>query len=371
MTEPQLHHHTRLWLTAISADLRSAVQQESDRLRALLEERLAVLDDVVSATDQQFDQVAANVVGLAETIAQEAVAQARQQVEASSRAELTTVRDQFVADRAAMQTEFEASRIALEVQIADAESEIWAGRQNRDELASLLNQTRERLAALEESNTQTTLRRELAEARLEEELQRRVSIEKQLETSRQELVLAKAEAESRRLEAQVAVERARALKKPAPPASDKRDGAASRVPAERPPSTPPAPKPRVPVADPAVATADVLQFAVNRQARRVKIQAANEVLVDGVSSVLVDISALGAQVLSPTTLRPSRVVRLTLRTASGTWAAEGRIVWAQLESSTAETGAHYRAGVQFTNTDLAAIDALVSGQASPQVATAS
>ena len=104
------------------------------------------------------------------------------------------------------------------------------------------------------------------------------------------------------------------------------------------------------------------QFAASRQAERVKLQTANDVLIDGVTSVLVDISTGGAQVLSPTTLRPNRVVRLMLRTSAGTYAVEGRIVWAHLESPSAAAGAQYRAGMQFTTTDRAAINALVSRQ---------
>jgi chromosome segregation ATPase len=371
MSEPQLQQQTRTWLTAMSADLRHAIQEESQRLRAIVEERIAVLEGVVSASDKQLDQVAVNVVGLAERIAQEAVAQARQEMEAAAHAELTTVRERLQGDLETMRTEFESNRIALEVQLAETESDIWAIRQKRDELASSLNQTRERMAALEQANGQATLHRELAEARLEEEVQRRVAVEKQLETSRQELVLARAEAESRRLEAQVAVERVHALRKAASPVFDKRNDTPPKVTVERPPSVPDARKPQVREGESAGPSAEVLQFSVNRRARRVKIHAAGEILIDGVASMLVDISTLGAQVLSPTTLRPSRVVRLTLRTDSGACTAEGRIVWAQLESSTAEAGAHYRAGVQFTTSDLAAINALVAQQGLPQVATAS
>ena len=133
--------------------------------------------------------------------------------------------------------------------------------------------------------------------------------------------------------------------------------------------TPQAPR----VADGAQAEppADLSEFSVNRQARRIKIQD-GDVLVDGVASVLVDISTLGAQVLSPTTLRPNRMVRLMLRTGTGTCTAEGRIVWAQLESSNADIGAQYRAGMQFTALNRAAITALVTQQGGvPQVARTS
>lgn len=235
----------------MSAALRQAVQQEVERLRTSLEERL---------------------VGLAETMVQETVEEARRQLEA----------------------------------------------------------TEERLAVLERANGQAVLGRKLAEARLEEEVKRRTAIEKQLAAARQELARGKSTTAS---PAGVRVEPAsRAQTRPTPA-----KGSSSTV------VEPP-------------------QFAASRQAERVKLQSANDVLVDGVTSILVDISTRGAQVLSPTTLRPNRVVRLMLRTSTGTCAGEGRIVWAHLESSSAAVGAQYRAGMLFTNMDRAAINALVSRQ---------
>ena len=235
----------------MSAALRQAVQQEVERLRTSLEER---------------------IVGLAETIVQETIDEARRQLEA----------------------------------------------------------TEERLAALERSSGQAVLGRKLAEARLEEEVKRRTAIEKQLATARQEL--------------------ARTNSAGASPASNRVEPA-SRAQTRPAPSKESAP----PVLEPP-------QFAASRQAERVKLDAANDVLVDGVTSILVDISIRGAQVLSPTTLRPNRVVRLMLRTSAGTCAGEGRIVWAHLESSTAAVGAQYRAGMLFTNMDGAAINALIRPQ---------
>ena len=356
MTEPPLHQQARLWLTATSSDLRRAIQQEAARLRTDVEERVAALESVASANDTQLEQVAANVTTLAESMAQEAVAQARKEMEAAAQSKLAAIR-----------TEFETARVALEAQLAEAESDISAMRQKRDEYASSLHQLRERLTALEQANGQSTLRRELAEARLDEEVQRRVAFEKQLETSRQELVLAKAEAESSRLEAHLAVDRLRAFERPASPAPVLH----MPPPVKKAVAAEPPPTPRVADSAPAEPLADLSEFSVNRQARRIKIQD-GDVLVDGVASVLVDISALGAQVLSPTTLRPNRVVRLMLRTGTGTCTAEGRIVWAQLESSNADVGARYRAGMQFTALNRAAITALVTQQGDvPQVATPS
>jgi hypothetical protein len=366
MTDAQQKDQPRLLLTAASAELRRAVHEEALRLRAQVEERIASLENLASTNGTQLDQTAARLKTLAEEMTQDAVAHARREMETAAQSKLATMR-----------TEFETARVALEAQIAEAESDITAIRQKRDEYASSLKQMHERLTDLEQANSQAKLRRELAEARLDEEVQRRVAFEKQLETSRQELVLAKAEAESSRLEAHLAVERLRAFEKtpaPAPaPAPRAQVSTAAVTPFRKPvaiEAVPVAPAPPQPASQPAEPPADLSDFPVNRQARRIKIQD-SDVLVDGVASVLVDISTLGAQVLSPTTLRPNRVVRLMLRTGSGTCTAEGRIVWAQLESSNADVGAQYRAGMQFTALNRTAVTALVNHHGGVQQAAAS
>lgn len=362
MTDAKQKDQARLLLTAASAELRRAMHEEALRLRTHVEERIAAIENLASSNEKQLDQAAAALKKLAEEMTQDAVALARKEMESAAQAKLAAIR-----------TEFETVRVALEAQIAEAESDITAIRQKRDEYASSLKQMRERLTDLEQANGQATLRRELAEARLDEEVQRRVAFEKQLDTSRQELVLAKAEAESSRIEAHLAVERLRAFEKAPAPAPRAQVSTAAVTPFRKPTAVeavPVAPPPQQPASQPADPPPDQSEFSVNRQARRIKIQD-SDVLVDGVASVLVDISTLGAQVLSPTTLRPNRVVRLMLRTGSGTCTAEGRIVWAQLESSNADVGAQYRAGMQFTALNRTAVTALVQQHDGGQQAAAS
>ena len=102
------------------------------------------------------------------------------------------------------------------------------------------------------------------------------------------------------------------------------------------------------------------QYAVSRQARRVKIDSSAEVLVDGIASTLVDVSALGAQIVSPAALRPNRCVRIQLPNGTHRLSCEGRIVWAQLESARADAPATYRAGVRFVDVNLPDITTFVS-----------
>lgn len=503
-----LRTQTKVWLADISADLRRAIQQEVDGLRSSVEQRIAVLENVVSASDDQLAQFVLNVEGVAAEIAQESAAQARQETETAAQAELTSFRAAFQTDLETAQAEFQARRTALETQLAETERDISAIRQKRDEHAATLEHARGRMASLEEENAQAKLQQKFAEALLEEEVQRRIALEKQLETSHQGLVLAKAEADSRRLEAQVAGERIRTLEKTASSASellvvlaavnnglealsrassdallstlvkqlnpdfstvaifavtsqgfrlwkadDSSTALSGRVPSledtsllaqalrqcapvridatspdgvlglwERPlghaialpilaqgrvialvyAENPPGPSGRhakvldtvaeilvgcvnrrlnrskpalepdaagIPELPPSAtaegdveatlaAAADSRDFAVSRQAGRVKINTAVEVLIDGSASRLVDVSTSGAQLLSPTALRPNRRVQIAVQNGDGAFTCGGRVVWALLELS--GTAAHYRAGIQFTNIDAVAIDAFVS-----------
>jgi hypothetical protein len=231
--------------------------------------------------------------------------------------------------RQVVQQEVERLRAALEERLVEVTEKMV--QEAVEDARRQLETTEERLSALERANGQAVLGRKLAEARLEEEVKRRAALEKQLGTSLKEVPRTKP---------------------------------AAAVSAKTRTEPPPRPEivPRPPEREFVSSVTTGQQFSANRQAERVKLQAANDVLVDGVTSVLVDISTGGAQVLSPTTLRPNRVVRLMLKTSTGTYAVEGRIVWAHLESPSAAAGAQYRAGMQFTTSDRTAINAFVSRQ---------
>ncbi len=102
------------------------------------------------------------------------------------------------------------------------------------------------------------------------------------------------------------------------------------------------------------------QSSPARQARRVKIQEATNVAVDGAQSTLVDLSILGAQVLSPRAIRPNRSVRLLLPSDRGGLSCEARIVWVLVEPCQDKKNAWYRAGVQFTDFDAPELEAFFS-----------
>ena len=537
MTQSRLPQQAKLRLSAISADLRGAVQQEVDTLRASIDQRIGALEGLVSRQDEVFDLLVQEVSAVAVEDIDAAAAQARKQAETTAEAELWAARAQAHADIEAMRAELHATRTALETQLAqaqaaqaeataalaEAQQEATAAHVAQEEQAVSLAEARQRIDALEEDHAQLALGRQVAEAHLEEEVQRQTTIVKQLDAAREEIRLAKAEADSSRLEAHLAAERIRTLEnrqqqseavvltqastqpdvdssavlehvkkgldalssaqKPedmltilveylgqdfvtaavfvvgsqgfrlwmsrsSESATDIRTktvalkgesllaralrdctsvsvdaaagdavqglcngpiGHAIALPvlanghviavayAENPvghakhraiagdriaeilvdrvsqrlkktPAVPDRPS-SAQQTDTALA-ADLPQYALTRQARRVKISTTVEVLVDGVASALVDLSALGAQIVSPTTLRPNRPVRVVLPRDEGPLACKGRIVWARLEPPRADKPALYRAGVHFAEMDAMAVEAFATQHGLLQMSTA-
>jgi len=108
------------------------------------------------------------------------------------------------------------------------------------------------------------------------------------------------------------------------------------------------------------AAAEPPPYLPARQARRVKIQDGTDVSVDGAHSTLVDLSVLGAQVLSPRAIRPNCSVRLQLPSDAGALSCEARVVWVVVEQCKDQQNALYRAGVQFTDVPAPELEAFFS-----------
>jgi hypothetical protein len=102
------------------------------------------------------------------------------------------------------------------------------------------------------------------------------------------------------------------------------------------------------------------QYSQARQASRVKIPEGVNVAVDGADSMLVDLSMLGAQVLSPRAIRPNRSVQLVLPGESGALACEARVVWVVVEPGQDKQKALFRAGVQFKDVNAPELEAFFS-----------
>jgi hypothetical protein len=93
-----------------------------------------------------------------------------------------------------------------------------------------------------------------------------------------------------------------------------------------------------------------------RRAPRVRVREGVEVLVDGNHAVLIDISAVGAQVLCAKMLKPNQRIRLALPEGKTAIRCNGSIAWASFEMPKG-LPPRYRAGIELTGTDAIAINA--------------
>lgn len=112
-------------------------------------------------------------------------------------------------------------------------------------------------------------------------------------------------------------------------------------------------------APPAAADDDVkppLDRPCVRRERRHLMPDGVEVLVDGYSTSLIDLSPLGVQVLSARSLKPNQRVRVVLSDEKGIVRCHGSIVWASFEMPAGEAP-RYRAGISLTVADPAALGA--------------
>ncbi len=79
-------------------------------------------------------------------------------------------------------------------------------------------------------------------------------------------------------------------------------------------------------------------------------------LLDGNAARLVDLSEVGAQVISPTVLKPNQRVRAVLTDDHGALRFNAAVAWAFFEIPS-QRGPQYRAGVNFVDADGNAVGA--------------
>lgn len=108
---------------------------------------------------------------------------------------------------------------------------------------------------------------------------------------------------------------------------------------------------------PAAAEPPRLDWHGTRRAPRHRVRNGVEIQLDGNPASVVDLSTTGAQVLSPTILRPNQKVRVSIPHDDFVMRFRGAIAWAKFELPVANAPQRYRAGVEFTDADAAAVDA--------------
>ena len=83
-----------------------------------------------------------------------------------------------------------------------------------------------------------------------------------------------------------------------------------------------------------------------RRAARIRAREGVEVAVDGNLAALVDLSIVGAQVVSPTVLKPNQRVRVIMGDGKGAVRCSGSVAWAAFEMPKGMP-ARYRAGIDW------------------------
>jgi hypothetical protein len=105
--------------------------------------------------------------------------------------------------------------------------------------------------------------------------------------------------------------------------------------------------------------ARVIEFRGTRRAPRYRIAGTLDALVEGTQASLVDLSVIGAQVVSQVVLKPNQRVRMALQDHAGAVRFNAAVAWASFEIPP-NGGPRYRAGLEFIDADAAAIDAYCS-----------
>ncbi len=95
-----------------------------------------------------------------------------------------------------------------------------------------------------------------------------------------------------------------------------------------------------------------------RRAPRFKMADKTGISIDTHAGTIIDLSSIGAMVVSTSALKPTQDVRLTLTDGSGNVRFNGKVAWASFEIPP-NSGPRYRAGIEFTDADAALVDAFV------------
>jgi len=95
-----------------------------------------------------------------------------------------------------------------------------------------------------------------------------------------------------------------------------------------------------------------------RRAPRFRMVEKTVISIDAQAGTLIDLSTIGAQLVTQATVKPGQELRLILTDASGNVKFLGKVVWASFEIP--PSGApRYRAGAEFVDADAAAIDGFI------------
>lgn len=110
-------------------------------------------------------------------------------------------------------------------------------------------------------------------------------------------------------------------------------------------------------AQPQVVPAE-LDYRGTRRAPRFRIAGARDILVDGSRGAIIDLSTLGAQIVTASILKPNQRVRVAIVDDDTNIRGSATVVWASFEIPTGQSP-HYRVGLDFIEPDVRAVDAYI------------
>ena len=94
-----------------------------------------------------------------------------------------------------------------------------------------------------------------------------------------------------------------------------------------------------------------VDVAGTRRVPRIRMRRGIDVQIDGATAALVDLSTMGAQVVSPTVLKPRQRARVILAVDPYMITAIGTVAWALFEIPKGALQPQYRAGLEFSTAD--------------------
>ena len=104
------------------------------------------------------------------------------------------------------------------------------------------------------------------------------------------------------------------------------------------------------------ADADAAELNTRRAPRYKVVSPPAQTQIDGKDSSLVDVSAVGAQVISDPVLRPKQRIKVTITEDQAVLQFVARVAWSVYEKLKDKPTAHYRAGLEFDDSTRAAIE---------------
>jgi hypothetical protein len=112
------------------------------------------------------------------------------------------------------------------------------------------------------------------------------------------------------------------------------------------------PRPQMPTA---AAAAQPMDQRGTRRAPRFRMTGEMTVKVDNKPATLIDLSTIGAQVMTSAILKPNQRIKISLEDAGGGMQCNAAVAWMSKEKT--DGGTRYRAGVEFSDAEAAAVDA--------------